>query len=144
MKNIVNTFPKAIAATLILSLFHTVVGELLFWLVYYNPAIFPNYIFFIGIVLIAIYLAPILIVYNGKYLYALLFLIVFTPLLSILSLTVSESLFPLKVEEMHAGILSMTILGYNYIFIIAATILGALTKFIFQQRQKADQLSLKR
>ncbi|WP_139070724.1 hypothetical protein [Paenibacillus sp. KS1] len=137
MKNktnrMINTYPKAILLTFLLSLYLSVVGEIIFYLFYYNDRIFEEKLEIIGVILVIFYSFPIVILYKTKQLLSLLMILVFTPICTVLSMFAAGKLFPLSEDDLGAGILGIFVIGYNYIFVFLGTSIGVVIKILLKQ-----------
>ena len=129
----INTYLKAILVTFLLSLYHSIIGEMIFYVFYYNDRIFEENLEFIAVILVVIYSIPIVFLYKVKQLLILLMLVVFTPICTILSMFAAGELFPLREDDLGAGMLGLFVIGYNYIFIFLGTSIGVVIKILLKQ-----------
>lgn len=80
----INTGFKAIIVTFFLSLYHSIVGEIIFFGLYYNVSSLGNNLDIMSVILVALYSVPIILLYKSKQLLYLLLILVFTPICTIL------------------------------------------------------------
>jgi len=129
MNKLNNTFLKTVLLTFILSILHATIGEILFYITYYNDAII-NHFNKVIYILVLVYAIPTILFFMTRYWYALLFLIILFPLNSFLFLSIFSGLFPLAEEDFGAGVLGIMILQTNLISVGFGTAIGALINLI--------------
>lgn len=129
----INTYPKAVLMTFLLSVYHSIIGEIIFYVFYYNDRIIEENLEFIAVILIVFYSIPIIFLYKVKQLVILFMILVFTPICTILSIFVAGELFPLREDDLGAGMLGLFVIGYNYIFIFLGTGIGVVVKILLKQ-----------
>lgn len=100
-----------------LSLYHSIVGEIIFFGLYYNVSSLGNNLDIMSVILVVLYSVPIILLYKSKQLLYLLLILVFTPICTILSIFAAGILFPLGEEDLGAGLLILFVIGFNYLFV---------------------------
>jgi hypothetical protein len=100
---------------------------------------FKEYLGMAAGILVVVYFVPIVLLYKAKHLLILLLILIFTPICTILSMFAAGELFPLKEDDLGAGILWIFLIGYNYTFIFLGTCLGVVLKIILEQKRKFNK-----
>jgi len=129
-----STFFGMLLLTLLLSFLHGAGGELLFLSAYKYSEILENS----GIALAALtilYALPVFAWFRTKYWAALAFLLVLSPLGSLLFLFIGGLFFPVAEGDLGAGILWFITTGINLLSIVLGTLLGGSTNLMLHSRR---------
>ncbi|NMO97141.1 hypothetical protein [Paenibacillus lemnae] len=135
----VKTMKHAVWVTIFISLFHSLMGEFLFYASLQDlPFMDNNNLSIVAIVITILYALPIVIFFQAGQLKVLLLMLISTPLLTVIVIFLHETLFPIT-KENFAGVLGFLIIGFNMIFVIFGTILGILIKILVEQRHHSNE-----
>ncbi|MEC0248089.1 hypothetical protein P4H65_20030 [Paenibacillus chitinolyticus] len=120
--------------TVILSFLHGAGGGLLFLSAYKYSEILENSGLVVAVLTI-LYALPVLAWFRTKYWAALAFLLLLSPLGSLLFFFIGSLLFPVAEGDLGAGILWFITTGINLLSVVLGTLLGGLTNLMLHSRR---------
>lgn len=129
-----STFFGTLLLTLLLSLLHGAGGELLFLSAYKYFAVVESSGLAVA-VLTVLYALPVVAWFRTKYWAALAFLLVLSPISSLLFLFMGGLLFPAAEGDLGAVILLFITTGINLVSAMLGTLLGGLTNLMLHSRR---------
>ncbi|MFS0837185.1 hypothetical protein [Paenibacillus sp. 1P03SA] len=128
-----STFFGTLLLTLLLSVLHGAGGELLFVSAYKYSAVVASPDLAVAVLTI-VYALPVLAWFRTKYWAALAFLLVLSPLGSLLFLFIGRLFFSTAEGDLGAGILWFITTGINLVSVVLGTLLGGLTNLMLHSR----------